>query len=91
MVLYIYILVTETSSIERIANLGGGHRGYGKVDLPKVNTTWYNGTRWELNPDRRICIPNRVPLYHGPTQLNTTFIVCYLVEQLINWLHQQST
>ena len=24
----------------RIANLEGGHRGYGQVDLPKVNITW---------------------------------------------------
>ena len=24
------------------------------------------GTRWELNPDRGICIPRQVPLYHGP-------------------------
>ena len=24
-----------------VANLGGGHRGYSKVDLPKVSITWY--------------------------------------------------
>ena len=49
-----YTKLKETSSI-LIANLGGGHRGYGKVD-----------THWELNPTRRIFIPHQILLYHGP-------------------------
>ena len=32
------------------ANLGGGHRGYGKVDLPKVNITWHMAVAGNRTP-----------------------------------------
>ena len=31
-------MLTETSSVA-CSNLGGGHRGYGKVDLPKSTSS----------------------------------------------------
>ena len=49
--------------ISVFANLGGDHRGYGKVNLPHV----VFGTRWELNSGRGIRISHRVPLHYGLT------------------------
>ena len=51
----LYILGWRRPPQWRIANLGGGQQGYGKVD-----------THWELNPTRGIFIPYQILLYHGP-------------------------
>ena len=40
----------------RIANLEGGQRGYGKVDMPQVSIT-FSGTLLELNRGHEIRIP----------------------------------
>ena len=44
--------------------LGGGRRGYGKVDLSRLTSTGHH--RWILNRGRGIQFSNRVPLQYGP-------------------------
>ena len=66
-ILYIYILVTDSSR----ADLGGGHQGNGKVDLPKVNITWY----LTLAGNCETCFPHQVPLHHRPIKQTSLFII----------------
>ena len=37
----LFILIKCSYVPPQVLNLGGGQRGYGKFDLPKVNITWY--------------------------------------------------
>ena len=45
----LYITYTSDGDLlkQRITNLGGGHRGYDEVDLPKQHHMVF-GTRWEF-------------------------------------------